>query len=193
MQLDNSLKFLEKEKRTELETFLNELGIIDRSSLSEKDFSKIMEEKKIILPRYLQQTSTSKDDPKKTNMEGETTLQASNTDEEPGKKSRKVDEEAGEKFVKTDESSKNWLKTGQARPRSVLTEKELNDKCCRLLLNTLPKELAEEYIKEYQHSSKKTDVFDENSFGRRRKNKTEKDASKSRKVLHLSFRLPIFY
>ena len=151
-----------------------------------------MEEKKVVLPRYLQPISASKDDPKKANTEGETTLQASNAGEEPSKKLKKVEREVEEKFGESDKSSSNWLKTGKAQTQAVLTEKELNDKCCRLLLNTLPKELAEEYIKEYQHGGKKIDVFDGNSFGWRRKNRAEKDASKSRKVTPLSFCLEIF-
>ena len=157
------------------------MGIIERSPTSAKDFSKIIEEKKLVLPRYLQPPSSGKEDPKKSTVEEKAASKPPANNEALNKKLKKVDEESEKTSVRPLEERNECVITEKEQP--VLTEKELNEKCCRLLLNTLPTELAEEYIKEYQNGNNKKDIFNEDSLSWPRKNRGDKDGSKSRKVL----------
>lgn len=153
--------FLEKQKRVELENLLNELGIVDRSSISVKDLSKTVKEKKILLPKYLQAASTEcKEEQRKNEQEIEMANEPLNSEEQ----------------------ARDLPDVDRKRPAKVLTEKELNDKCCRLLMKTLPRELAEEYVKKYQQDKDEMQSFDENSCSWRKKTRVDRDASKPRKV-----------
>ena len=147
--------FSEVEKRAELEGLLAELGILDRTCIPAKDFNETMKDKKLLLPKYLQ-TEVANDD-------GES------------KKSSNEEKDKNEEL-------NSWLDAGSKRPLQVLTEKERREKCCRLLRNTLPKELADEYIKKYQEEKDKDEPFNECKPTWKKKKRTEEDSKKSRKV-----------
>ena len=147
-----------------------------------------MKEKKIVLPRYLLAAVADNEDANKTKDEDATKKVSSKTGEELKKKSSKIEDESRKNSLKSDNAEpKNWLEAERKRPAQVLTEKELNEKCCRLLMNTLPKELAQQYVKEYQNGGKADDVINEEKFSWRRKNRAQRDAAKSRKVGSFSF------
>jgi len=170
----------EREKVVEHEHLLNELGIIDRSRISQNDFGKIIQEKKLVLPRYMQPTTT--DESNSNVKEDKNTTKSSRTEEEPKVKLRRTEKSTEGSKAKNDEDLMKWITTEPQLPKKVLTEKELNEKCCRLLRNTLPKDLAEKYVKQYQDGGHKANAADENSYIWQRKTKAKNDPPKPRKV-----------
>ena len=68
------------------------------------------------------------------------------------------------------------------RPTRELTDEEKKAKCYRLLMNTLPKELAEECVKGYKQEEKMTELHKENHVGLQRRERMGKNRTKSRKV-----------
>lgn len=68
------------------------------------------------------------------------------------------------------------------RPTCELTDEEKKAKCYRVLMNTLPKELAEEYVKGYEQEEKTTETQKENHCGLRRRERIGNYRTKSRKV-----------
>ena len=174
---------LEREKVVEHERLLNELGIIDRSRITQNDFGKVIQEKRLVLPRYLQSTTT---DESNSSVEDKNSTKSARSEEEPGAKLRRTEKSSEGREVKNDEDLMKWVTTQSQLPKKALTEKELNEKCCRLLRNTLPKDLAEKYVKQYQDGGPKANVVDENSYVWQRKNKAKNDSSKPRKVSHFT-------
>ena len=175
---------LEREKVVEHEHLLNELGIIDRSRISQNDFGKIIQEKKLVLPRYMQPTTT--DESNSNVKEDKNTTKSSRTEEEPKVKLRRTEKSTEGSKAKNDEDLMKWITTEPQLPKKVLTEKELNEKCCRLLRNTLPKDLAEKYVKQYQDGGHKANAADENSYIWQRKTKAKNDPPKPRKVSYFT-------
>ncbi|XP_065058264.1 protein Spindly-like [Rhopilema esculentum] len=151
----------EKGKTTELESFLEKLGIVDRSAVSEKNWGEIIKERQVVLPRYMQ-TATAKT---------EASHKANNSvkEETPG-------ECAAEEAAKMEEEEDVWTECDRKRPVSELSAEEQRQKCIRLLQKTLPKELADQYIQKYK--TEKQDFIENDSVPTKKGKKLKKTTRK---------------
>ena len=157
--------FLEKGKTTELESFLEKLGVVDRSAASEKNWGEIMKEKQVVLPRYMQTVAAKTEAGHKANN--------SVKEETSG-------ECAAEGAAKVEEEEDMWTECDRKRPVSELSAEEQRQKCIRLLQKTLPKELADQYIKKY-----KTDKQDFKENDSVQTKKVKKLKKTTRKVVRI--------